>query len=270
MRDMGDTLRETFGRVFRLENRRRTPRGGRLDAFEAGQRPVTVYLPPGYDDRQERRYPVLYMMDGQNLFDPGRAFGGNPWRIDTAADRVIGDRAAQPMIIAGVDHAGTGRIDEYTPTRDEKRKAGGGAEKFGSWLIGEVKPAVEQRYRTTDVEAIGGSSLGGLVSLYLALKNPELFSRAVVMSPSVWWDDRAVLRDVDAFRGPRPRLWVDIGGREGLEALSGARALRDRLTASGWKQGIDLHYEEDRRAEHSERAWARRIGRALEFLFPPV
>lgn len=269
MRDMGETLRDTFGRVFRLENRRQTQRRGRVEEFDAGERHVSVYLPPGYDDRQDRRYPVLYMMDGQNLFDASRAFGGNPWNIHLAADRVVGERTAEPVIIAGVDHAGDGRIEEYTPTRDPAKKAGGGAEAFGRMLLDQIKPAVDARYRTNAAAAIGGSSLGGLVSLYLSLRHPMVFTRAAVMSPSVWWDNRAVLRAVDEFDSSRPRLWVDIGGREGQEAISGARALHDRLQRKGWSDA-DLHYEEDRRADHSERAWSRRIGRALEFLFPPV
>ena len=269
MRDMGETLRETFGRVLRLENRRKTPRPGTLDKFTVGERIVTAYLPPSYHDRGEARYPVLYMQDGQNLFEAERAFGGNPWKIDAAADRTIGDRKAQPMIIAGIDHAGEGRIEEYTPTRDPEREVGGGADKYAELLINEIKPAVEQRYRTNGTSLVGGSSLGGLVSLYLAMRRPDIFSGAAVMSPSVWWHNRSVLANVEAFDGPRPRLWVDIGEREGAEAVGGARALRDALQAKGWSDE-DLHYEEDKRADHSEKAWAKRVLRVLEFLFPPV
>lgn len=269
MRDMGETLRETFGRVLRFENRRKSARRGTLEKFTAGERTITAYLPPSYHDRGEARYPVLYMQDGQNLFEAERAFGGHPWKIDTAANRTIGDRRAQPMIIIGIDHAGERRVDEYTPTHDPARQAGGGAGKYGEFLINEIKPAIEQRYRTNGSNAIGGSSLGGLVSLYLAMRHPEVFSGAAVMSPSVWWHDRSVLASVEAFEGPRPRLWVDIGEREGAEAVSGARALRDALQARGWSDS-DLHYEEDKRAEHTEKAWAKRVLRVLEFLFPPV
>src|SRR5207247_634005 len=155
-----------------------------------------------------------------------------------------------------------------TPTRDPARNAGGGAAEYAEFLIEVIKPEVEQRYRTSSPVGIGGSSLGGLFALHLALGRPDVFSRAMVMSPSVWWDRRAILRLVDIFEGERPRLWLDIGGREGAEALAGARELRDCLRAKGWA-AEDLHYEEDRRAGHSERAWGRRVGRALEFLFPP-
>lgn len=265
MRDVSDTLRDTFERVFR--NRRRAVRRGRLEKFSIGRRLVTVYLPPGYDDHPDRRYPVLYMQDGQNLFEHQRAFAGNPWKLDLAADRAIADRKTQPMIIAGIDHAGDGRIDEYTPTRDPLRNAGGGADKYADLVINAVKPEVELRFRTNGQAAIGGSSLGGLVALYLALQRPETFSAAAVMSPSVWWDGQSILRFVDAFKGRQPRLWLDIGAREGSEAIGGTRALHERLRAKGWAV---LHYEEDRRGDHSERAWARRVPRVLEFLFPPV
>lgn len=269
MREMGETLRSTFRRALRLPNRRRAPRGGRLESVDF-HRAVTVYLPPGYDER-ERRYPVLYMQDGQNLFDPERAFvRGQSWRLREAADDAIHARTMEPVIIVGVDNAGEKRIDEYTPTRDPEKDAGGGAADYGRMLIEELKPLIESRYRTDGSSAIGGSSLGGLVSLYLALKHPGVFSRAAVMSPSVWWNGRSILRDVDAFgAAQRPAIWLDIGGREGSEAISGAKALRDRLLAKDWDDE-NFRFHEERRADHSERAWAGRIRKVLEFLFPPA
>jgi predicted alpha/beta superfamily hydrolase len=279
MREMRDTLRATFGRVLGLQNRRREFRRGALDwipEFESkilgNKRGISVYLPPGYAERPEMRYPVLYMQDGQNLFEPARAFAGQHWRLDSAAEEVIGQRAAEPMIIVGIDHAGTGRVDEYTPTRDTMRRAGGKANDYGRMLIEELKPVIDSSYRTRpegENTALGGSSLGGLVSLYLGLTRPDVFSRLAAMSPSVWWDKKAILAVLDRFNAPRrPRVWLDVGGREGRDALSDVRLLRDRLMAKGWGSG-DFAYHEDRRGEHSELAWARRVGGVLEFLFPP-
>lgn len=274
---MSDTLRATFRRVLRLPNRRTIIRPGRLERFPfesrilCNTREITVYLPAGYGEREERRYPVLYMQDGQNLFDPHRAYvPGNHWRLQEAADAAIGERTASPMIIVGVDHAGPGRMDEYTPVRDAKHSGGGRAADYGRFLIEELKPAVDARFRTlADAEntGVGGSSLGGLVSLHLVLAHPDVFRRAAVMSPSVWWGNRAILEATDAFDGAPPRVWLDIGGREGLEALRDARELRDRIQAKGWS---DFEYFEDRRGDHSERAWARRVRQALEFLVPPA
>jgi predicted alpha/beta superfamily hydrolase len=278
MREMKDTLRATFARMLRLENRRQALRRGTLDHFVLeskilnNARGITVYLPPGYDERSEMRYPALYMQDGQNLFEPDRAFiPGQHWRLDTAAEEAIGERAAEPLIIVGIDHAGPERVEEYTPTRDEKRRVGGRAADHTRMLIDELKPTVDLRYRTrSDQTAIGGSSLGGLVSLYAGLTRPDVFKRIAAMSPSVWWGDRAILHVLDQFSGEhRPRIWLDVGGREGRDTLDDVRLLRDRLSAKGWS-GEDLGYYEDRRGDHSEPAWAGRVRAALEFLFPPV
>jgi predicted alpha/beta superfamily hydrolase len=276
MREMRDTLRAAFTRV--LPNRRRGLRSGTLERFPfsssllGNDRQITVYLPPGYHDRQERRYPVLYMQDGQNLFDPERSFAGETWRLAAAADEAIGAHTARPMIIVGVDHAAADRIEEYTPVPDQRRGAGGRADRYGRMLVEELKPLIDARYRTDPQEsALGGSSLGGLATLYLGLAHPETFGRLAVLSPSVWWNGRAILGDVDRFEGERrPAIWLDTGGREGAEALAGARELRDRLLAKGWDRRRDLRYFEDRRANHSEEAWARRARAVLEYLFPPV
>jgi predicted alpha/beta superfamily hydrolase len=271
------TLRATLSGFFRLENRRREVRRGTLDRIRGfassilgNERDLTIYLPPGYGDRADLRYPVLYMQDGQNLFDPERAFiPGQHWRLAEAADEAIAARTARPMIIVGIDNMGASRIDEYTPTHDTIRQAGGRASDYARFLLEEVKPAIDARFLSQPdgpSTAIGGSSLGGLLSLYLGLTHPEAFSAVAAMSPSVWWDDRHILPVVDAFSGPRhPRLWLDIGGREGREALENTRLLRDRLTAHGW--GDHLHYYEDRRGDHSERAWAKRARPMLEHLF---
>lgn len=278
---MSDALRATFRRVLRLENRRTTIRPGRMDrihGFESkvlgNARELTVYLPAGYDEHPERRYSVLYMQDGQNLFDAERAYvPGQHWRMSEAADQAIGERTAAPVIIVGADHAGIGRMDEYTPVKDRKHDGGGRADDYLRMLVEELKPLIDERYRTLpdpDNTAIGGSSLGGLLTLHAIFTRRDVFGRAAAMSPSVWWGDRVILKTAEAFDGPPPlRMWLDTGGREGLEALQDARALRDRIAAKAWG-GERFRYYEDRRADHSERAWARRARMVLEFLFPPV
>jgi predicted alpha/beta superfamily hydrolase len=281
MQPMRDTLRTAFQRVLRLPNRRKETRRGTLDHIRGfhsdilgNDRDITIYLPPGYNDRDAPRYPVLYMHDGQNLFEPDRAFiPGQHWRLAEAADETIGGRTARPMIIVGIDNTGPSRIDEYTPTHDVSRKGGGKADDYGRMLVEELKPVIDAQFRTLPDPAntaLGGSSLGGLATLYLGLYRPDIFGQVAVMSPSVWWDNRAVLSIVDRFDAPqRPRIWLDMGGREGVEGLMDARVLRDRLRAKGWKDEANFQYFEDRRGDHSERAWAKRVPAVLEFLFPP-
>ena len=234
-------------------------------------RTLTVYLPPGYERDREQRYPVLYLHDGQNLFDPAAAFKkGEHWRVGETATALIDAARIPPLIIVGIDNAGAKRLFEYTPTHD-RRRGGGGADAYGEMLINELKPFVDAQYRTlTDPAStgLGGSSLGGLVSLYLGLKHPDVFTRLAVMSPSVWWDRRAILRHVrDAKPKPRLRIWVDIGTREGRYHVDNAQLLRAGLHKSGWVEGDDLHYEEVPGGTHSEGAWAERFARVLEFLY---
>jgi predicted alpha/beta superfamily hydrolase len=282
MQPMRDTLRSAFERVLRLPNRRTAIRRGTLEhvrgfhsAILNNDREITIYLPPGYNDRPEVRYPVLYMHDGQNLFEAERAFiPGQHWRLGEAADETIGRRTARPMIVIGIDNTGPSRIEEYTPTHDPARQGGGKADEYGRMLLEELKPVIDAQFRTLPDAAntaLGGSSLGGLATLYLGLTRPEVFGNIAVMSPSLWWDNRAVLNVVNNFDAPqRPRIWLDMGGREGIEGLTDARVLRDRLRAKGWRGDDTFTYYEDRRADHSERAWAKRAPAVLEFLFPPA
>ncbi len=232
-----------------------------------------VYLPPTYDADPHRRFPVLYMQDGQNLFDPETSFiPGKHWRMGETADELITRGSIAPLIIVGIYNTGEHRIDEYTPIED-RRLGGGQADAYGQMIVEELKPFVDRTYRTlpgTENCGMGGSSLGGLVSLYLGLRYPWVFGKLCAMSPSVWWRNRAILRTVAKMkRKPDVRIWLDIGTREGTRALPDARALKDALVDKGWKLGEDLAYGEVEGGEHSETAWAQRVGPMLKFLFPP-
>jgi predicted alpha/beta superfamily hydrolase len=235
---------------------------------------LIVYIPPMYDTQSERRFPVLYMQDGQNLFDPETSFiKGNYWRLGETADALIEAGAIEPMIIVGIYNAGVKRIDEYTPVED-KRLGGGKAEAYGRMIVQELKPYIDAQYRTLPDAGhcgIGGSSLGGLVTLYLGLRYPAVFSRLAVMSPSVWWRNRTILRTIAALiKKPELRIWLDIGTRESTRAVPDARALRDGLTKKGWRLGEDLNYFEADGGEHTESAWAERVAPMLRFLFPAL
>lgn len=242
-------------------------------------RDILVYLPPSYNVNKKERYPVLYLHDGQNLFDGATSFiKGSEWQVDETAQALIKSKAVAPVIIVGIYNTGSNRVDEYTPTRDVVHAMGGKADLYGQMIVTELKPFIDSEYRTlTDAEntGLGGSSLGGLVSLHLALKYPETFGRVAVVSPSVWWDAKAILREVEALtKRPRLRIWLDIGTSEGGNTrasevtMANARLLRDALIAKGWKQGQDLKYFEAVGAEHNERAWAERVGPMLRFLYP--
>jgi predicted alpha/beta superfamily hydrolase len=239
--------------------------------FLRNQRDLIVYLPPGYDQQPRRRFPVLYLHDGQNLFDRATAFGGQDWNVQGAADHLIHTGAVEPLIIVGIYNAGKSRIHEYTPTKAPKL-GGGRADRYAKFLLQEVMRFIEREYHadaSPSVTGIGGSSLGGLVSLYFGLKYPQTFGKVAALSPSVWWNQRVILRFAAAAPPePRPRIWLDIGTREGPRIVQDVEQFRDVLLKKGWRLGEDLHYDRVEGAEHNEAAWSRRVGPFLQFLYP--
>ena len=237
------------------------------------ERDVLVFLPPGYDVETGRRYPVLYLHDGQNLFDGSTSYvPGQQWRLGETAQALINAQSIEPVVAVGIYNAGVRRVDEYTPTPCARFKAGGKADLYGRMIVEELKPFIDSHYRTQPEAArtgLGGSSLGGLVSLYLGLRHPGVFGRLAVLSPSVWWDDRAILRDVQSLGSKtHARIWLDMGTQEGTNTTRDARLLRDALVGKGWRLGQDLEYFEAEGGRHDEHAWAARVEPVLRFLFP--
>ncbi|MFN0088125.1 MAG: alpha/beta hydrolase [Blastocatellia bacterium] len=236
------------------------------------RRDVIVYLPPGYGKAEARRYPVLYLNDGQNLFDRATSFAGVAWQVDATAQSLIERGVIEPPIIVGIHNTGETRIDEYTPTLDPKLRKGGKAGLYGQFIVDELKAFIDHRYRTRIGPAstgIGGSSLGGLVSLYLGLKYPRVFGKLMVMSPSVWWDQGIVLRSIESLRAkPSTHIWLDIGTREGRFTPGQVRTLKEALISRGWRLNADLKYLEVKGGQHNEADWGRRVEPALKFLFP--
>jgi predicted alpha/beta superfamily hydrolase len=242
-------------------------------------RDVLVFLPPGYKRSRTRRFPVLYLQDGQNMFDAATAFGGIEWGADETAERLVREKLIEPVIIVAVANTGDYRIHEYAPTRgrleEGKRKRSKGLlREYGRFLINELKPFIDAQYRTLtgpESTGLGGSSLGGLATLVLGLWFPDYFRRLAVMSPSIWWDDCAVYGMVDQLdedNRPPLKIWLDTGTHEpGWER---AAVLRDKLTEKGWRLYDDLQFFEDEGATHSESAWARRLDAVLRFLYPPL
>jgi len=242
------------------------------------RRDVLVYLPPGYSRFSRKRYPVLYLHDGQNVFDAATSFAGVEWGVDETAQRLIRQKEIEPLIIVAVANMGEERIHEYAPTagviepKDHpKKRSRGLAGIYGRFLIEELKPFIDKKYRTkpeAEFTGLGGSSLGGLATLAIGIIFSETFSRLIVMSPSVWWDEFSILRLL-GFLDQRPRLkiWLDMGtGEPDWEQV---RELRDALIDRHWRLDVDLKYLEVEGAGHNEAAWAARVEPALRFLFPP-
>jgi enterochelin esterase-like enzyme len=240
------------------------------------KRDVIVYLPPGYEEQPNCSYPVLYLQDGQNLFDPRTSFiAGRTWEVREQADAAILAGEVEPLIVVGIYNTGDRRLAEYTHERDW-RMGGGEADEYGLLLTQELLPWIADQYRVrTDREStgLGGSSLGGLVSLYLGLRYATWFGKLALMSPSVWWNHKSILGYLNE-RAPeiwdRPKLWLDVGDKEGRRAVHDVEHLNRRLKANHWMPGETLHFEKVHGGTHDETSWARRVRPMLRFLFPTI
>jgi predicted alpha/beta superfamily hydrolase len=243
------------------------------------KRTVLVHLPPGYKNDEERRYPVLYMHDGQNLFDAGSSFIGVEWNVDETVSRMVDAGQIDPLIVVGIYNT-SDRVFEYTPAPDPA-KGGGGASLYADFIVNDVKPFIDSNYRTLPDRAhtgVMGSSLGGLVSLYLGWSRPDVFSRVAAMSTTYWWANNDIIRMVEEADPPEGiKVWIDIGTAEDQTDRDGDgvpdimalhRRMRDVLMEKGFELSRNLAYVEDDGAVHNERAWAARFPRALGFLFP--
>ena len=227
-------------------------------------RDVIVWLPRSYD-ATTKRYPVLYMHDGQNLFDPHTSFMGVDWQADEVADSLMAAGRMEEIIIVGVNNTAD-RREDYSYT--EKGRA------YMKFLATALKPFIDANYRTKperEHTATMGSSMGGLISFLLAWHHPETFSQAGCLSPAFIkpYDEEAV-RAVERYVGADKniRLYLDNGG-VALDSVlqSGCEAMLNALEQKGFARGKNLAWFHDPKAEHNEAAWARRLWRPLVFMF---
>jgi len=230
-------------------------------------RTLILYLPPSYNENRLKRYPVVYMHDGQNLFDASTSAFGTEWRVDETLNAQIPAGQTEEVIVVGVYNT-SNRIWEYTPCCDGTY-GGGGANTYERFLIDTVKPYVDQTYRTLpgkENTAIMGSSLGGLVSCYIARRNPQVFTKAGCMSSSFWWNSEAFTVQVEQSTAhPAVRFYLDAGTVN--DGLPQTTRMDNALLADGYVQGGDLNFYVAQGASHNEASWAARVGIPLSWLF---
>jgi enterochelin esterase-like enzyme len=239
---------------------------------------LRVWLPPGYDDpaNQGRRYPILYLNDGQNLFEPSTAFAGVDWQVDDTADRLIREDVIPPLIIVGIDHAGKDRIREFMPHRSLHpvmlRVQG---MRYPDFLTKEVMPFIGRTYRPAtgpENTGLGGSSLGGLIALYTAIVRPGLIGKLLLESPSLWASNRQTVKESRAEKLWPERVFLATGTAEAGRSDRNQSVVDDVRELAGVLRRAGLN---DKRlrvviedgASHNEAAWARRFPEALAFLF---
>ncbi len=260
------------------------------------ERRVWVYLPSEYAT-SDKRYPVLYMHDGQNLFDESTSYKGVIWDVHSAIERAMIKKKTEGVIVVALDNAsiddgqeGVGRLDEYSPWINTKiktmqhndgieRDVGGYGSKYGKFLVNELKPLIDKTYRTLkgrENTGIAGSSLGGFISLYIALKYEDVFSKVGSFSTAVWFAENELLDMIHNHAPELPIKWyLDVGTKESSNAdisdfnqiyIKGTMEVYESLLQVGVKEE-NLKVVVDEGAEHNEEAWAKRFPNAFDWLF---
>ena len=236
---------------------------------------VRVWLPPDYDGWGTTRYPVLYLNDGQNLFDPATAFGGVHWQVGETATRLLAEHKIRPLIIVGIDNT-KNRAQEYIPYKSkDPRVLNAKGKCYPDFLQREVMPLIEERYpvlKGPENTGLGGSSLGGLITLYTQLSTPGVFGRLLIESPSLFVANRKILDECRRFRNWPTRVYLGMGMRETGNAEKDAKIVGDvrELETILREGGLDdrrLKVRIEEGASHNEAAWAARFPQALGFLY---
>jgi predicted alpha/beta superfamily hydrolase len=228
------------------------------------ERTIVVWLPESYETERQKRYPVLYMHDGQNLFDPHTSYIGVDWQMDETADSLIKKGEIQEIIIVGIYNT-PDRIEEYSDT--EKGRA------YMDFIIHDVKPFIDNNYRTLpdrDHTAVMGSSMGGLISFFLIWRYPQIFSKAGCLSTSLYWNNGALLKEIENFTGQKPeiKIYLDSSGKGSEGRMKpDYENLKTLLISKGFEDGKDVEYYFDKEGDHSERSWSKRVWQPLKFLF---
>ena len=230
------------------------------------ERTLRLYLPPSYESAPDKRYPVIYMHDGQNLFDDATSYAGE-WGVDETMDAFARTRGFEAIVV-GIDNGGEERLRELSPWTNPKYGAAQG-EQYMAFVVDVVKPFVDTHYRTRpdrEDTAIAGSSMGGLISHYALLRYPQVFGKAAIFSPSYWFSNEVYVQTAAHPWPAGTRSYFYIGGREGDESVADVRRMLPLLaTPDHAVRDVTLHVEPD--AQHDERAWRAEFPRAVAWLF---
>jgi predicted alpha/beta superfamily hydrolase len=230
---------------------------------------VLVHVPPGYEATGAAHYPILYMLDGQNVFDGATAFLGQAWDADNVHDELVSQNKVRPFFIAAIYHANQ-RDRFYTPVKDT-RFGGGDLELTARLILDELDPVLRERFRIEEggeFTGICGSSLGGLAAFHLGWRYPERFGVVGAISPSLWWAHYSTMQLVRAYHGqPKPnRYWLDIGTHESEMLLHPVREVTELADVLADK-GFNVALEIDEKARHTESAWKKRLPIVFQWMF---
>ncbi len=229
------------------------------------RRRISVLLPHDYA-QTDRRYPVLYLQDGQNLFEDNAPYG--TWQLDKRLAQ-LAERGKGNFIVVAIDHGGQERIREFSPYGTLKWGEGLGQD-YARFLAETLKPHIDKQFRTLpsrEHTAIGGSSMGGLISIFAGMMYPEVYSRFLIFSPSLWLSPRIFTERAPVHPLSRTKIYLYAGGKEGAGMVANAKKLRDSFRQQGLdSQHLDLHLEIDPQGKHHEPRWGQEFPKAVEWL----
>jgi predicted alpha/beta superfamily hydrolase len=233
-----------------------------------------VYYPFSYLTEPARRFPVLFLHDGQNVLDHPASEVSPSWGVNSCLDRLTERRSIEPWIVVALDHRGYDRIGDYSPWPDHRAPIAPAGAEHAAFFADELVPFIDRNLRTLPApahRAVGGSSLGGLMALYLGWSRPDVFGRVLALSPSVMWGERQLAR-FWSLHGPPSRFYLDVGSRERFDAGDfqlhygvEVREFAAHLRMLGYGEE-ELRFVLDPRGEHSEADWRRRLPAALRWL----
>ncbi len=231
------------------------------------KRDLIIYLPPDYNKNKIKRYPVLYIHNGENIFDKSTAQNNEEWHADEIVQSLILQKKINDIIIVGINSKN--ETADYTPYTD-KKKGGGKGNEYIQFIINTIKPFIDNTYRTkkdTLNTGICGYAHGGLISLYAVFKYPDIFSMAGVMSPSLYWADKKILTLIKKNKKLNIKLWIDVDKKEDKNILHLTRTLQNILKLKGYKEKEDFIYLQYKKTNHSTKTWSERFPMLLKFFF---
>lgn len=229
------------------------------------RRTIRMYFPPDYSSG--RRFPVIYMHDGQNLFDDATSFAGE-WKVDEILDSLYTYHHFS-CIVVGIYNGESHRLDELTPWRNDSLNFGGEGDKYAKFIVKTLKPFIDSHYRSlSDREntVIMGSSMGGLMSLYMALEYPDVFGMAGIFSPSLWVSTKSFEMIQKYNLKKIQKLYLISGAKEGGLTVYNTLKADSLLRSVGFDENY-LRCNIPKDGQHSEWFWSREFGDAIKYLF---
>lgn len=230
-------------------------------------RKIHILLPHNYYQEPEKRFPVLYMQDAQNLFGEGSAYGN--WEIDKRLS-LLANQGKGEVIVVAIEHGEEQRFNEYSPYKYPQKGKGQGM-KYANFIVRTLKPYIDANYRTKPERqntGIGGSSMGGLISIYAGFMYPEELGKLMIFSPSLWVSPKIYFDSIEFFSPLETKIYLYAGGHEGATMIPNVEKLKSTIEKQGWDvDRIQMKLSIDPLGEHNEKRWGQEFPKAIEWLF---